>query len=306
METIQTQSESLMAQLQSRRRHPVAQATLTAYQSRLKSHILPAMGNIGLAEVDNGKLKAFVASLSEKGLSAPTITGIVGLVKLIVSSAVDANGNEMYPRKWNHDFIDLPVVNPASQDAPILSHKVLQKALQTTISADKALYALLAGSGARIGEIEALMVGPDDGLMSFWRPETNSLVIRTTTVDGHIQSHPKSNAGNREIDLSTELNNFLIQTLRPESGLLFKTRQGNPMRRATAYEHLQAAGIKDGFHAFRRFRITHLEKSNVPRRLIEFWAGHSADNITDRYIKIGQDIQARREWAEKAGLGFEL
>lgn len=307
METILQQADIFMAQLQSRRRHPITQGTLTAYQSRLKSHILPVLGNNLLADIDNGRLKMFVASLSDKGLSASTITGIVKLVQDVISSAVDSNGNELYPRKWNSDFIDAPVVNPMTQDAPILSHKALQKAITGAIGTDKGLYALLAGSGARIGEIEALMVGQDDSQNSFWHPEQNLLIIRSTTVNGHIQPHPKTEAGNREIDLSTKLNNFLLQTLKPQPGQLFRSRSGSTMRRATAYSHLQDIGIKDGFHSFRRFRITHLEKENVPRSLIQFWAGHSSNkNITDRYIKIGTDLIARKQWAEKAGLGFEI
>jgi len=39
----------------------------------------------------------------------------VNLTKLIVSSAIDDNGDELYPRKWNNDFIDLPVIENQKQ-----------------------------------------------------------------------------------------------------------------------------------------------------------------------------------------------
>ena len=39
-----------------------------------------------------------------------SIDNDIGLVKLIVASAIDENGEEIYPRKWNHEFIDLPEV----------------------------------------------------------------------------------------------------------------------------------------------------------------------------------------------------
>jgi hypothetical protein len=29
-------------------------------------------------------------------------------VKMVVASAVNEEGEELYPRKWNHSFIDLP------------------------------------------------------------------------------------------------------------------------------------------------------------------------------------------------------
>jgi len=33
----------------------------------------------------------------------------VGVVKLVVASAVSEDGEEMFPRKWNHEFLDMPV-----------------------------------------------------------------------------------------------------------------------------------------------------------------------------------------------------
>jgi hypothetical protein len=40
--------------------------------------------------------------------------------------------------------------------------------------------------------------------------------------------------------------------------------------------------------------------------LIKFWNGHAAGDITERYTKVGSEIQARKEQAAKAGLGFKL
>jgi integrase len=45
----------------------------------------------------------------------------------------------------------------------------------------------------------------------------------------------------------------------------------------------------EGFHAFRRFRATHLDLSDVPRGIAQFWLGHADKNITDRYVKAGKD-----------------
>ena len=45
---------------------------------------------------------------------------------------------------------------------------------------------------------------------------------------------------------------------------------------------------------------------DVPRGLAMFWTGHAAGDVHANYIKLGKDIKARRDWAEKAGIGFEL
>src|SRR5579859_3107281 len=95
-----TQSMAFLKQIQIRRRNPVKPSTLTSYQSRLNK-ILPVLGQMDLSQIENGVMKSFVAKMSEQALSAATINGLVCLIKEVVSSAVDANGNELYPRTWN-------------------------------------------------------------------------------------------------------------------------------------------------------------------------------------------------------------
>lgn len=63
---------------------------------------------------------------------------------------------------------------------------------------------------------------------------------------------------------------------------------------------------KAGFHAFRRFRATHLRTMNVPEEIVRFWLGHADKTITDRYSKMAEDTDNRRKWSELAGLGFEV
>ena len=42
------------------------------------------------------------------GLGASAIRSYTNAVKMVVASAVNEEGDALYPRKWNHDFIDLP------------------------------------------------------------------------------------------------------------------------------------------------------------------------------------------------------
>jgi hypothetical protein len=34
---------------------------------------------------------------------------------MLVASAGNAEGEPIYPRKWNHDFVGMPIINPALQ-----------------------------------------------------------------------------------------------------------------------------------------------------------------------------------------------
>ena len=66
-------------------------------------------------------------------------------------------------------------------------------------------------------------------------------------------------------------------------------------------------GVKSvGFHAFRRFRLTWLRKNGVPKDLERYWMGHAPEEVGDLYSKLKDDVSFRQEWAERAGLGFEL
>ena len=303
---LEQQAEKFMHEIQVRRRDPVKQATVKAYRSHLDKWILPLLGNKDLSQIENGVAKNFVQKLSEAELSSASINSIFNTVKQIVKSAVDENGNRLHERTWNTVFIDLPAVKPADQKTPCLSPKTLQRALGRAQSQDKALYALLAGSGLRKGEAFALMIGLDNGKDSYWVPEEALIKVRSTMIDGKIQLSPKTEAGIREVDLHPDLNAFLKENLLMSNGLLFKSQLGGPIRINTAYEHLEVAGITEGFHAFRRFRITHLESVGCPPGLQRLWTGHAANDVHEKYIKMGENLEVRKTWAQRAGLGFSL
>ena len=56
--------------------------------------------------------------MSMTGLSAKTIVNYVRVVKHVVASAVNEEGDQIYPRTWNHDFIQLRVVHKISSIDP--------------------------------------------------------------------------------------------------------------------------------------------------------------------------------------------
>jgi integrase len=303
----QEQSKAFMTESQSRQREPIKARTAKIYQSYLVNHILPFMGEKDLYEVENGTLKALVVEMSRKELSASTQTGVIGLVKAIVASAVDlSTGNQLYPRTWNNTFIDVPVIDPKKQHAPTVTVESLNKALGRAQGQYRTLYALLAGTGLRIGEALALRAGNDDGEGTYFVPAESKIVVRQA-VDMNTRSlgDPKTSAGAREVDLAPELTSFLAAHA-PASGLFFKGADGNTLGTTDAYSHLRKDGIEDGFHAMRRFRVTRLRTERVPEGLIQFWAGHAAETITDRYDKTALDTATRKAEAARVGLGFNL
>lgn len=283
-----------MSEIASRKSDPVRSNTLHVYRSLLDARILPAIGRVEMADVNNKTAKMLVGRLTEARLSPATINLAVSLVKQVVKSAVDENGDQLYPRTWNTRFIDAPRVDPASQKAPITAHQTLQDVLGATTGEVQALVALLAGTGLRIGE--ALALTPED-----WDPIQGTITVSGTLVMGTIQPDPKTKAGKRTVDLDPALNTFLHSQFanRESRTRLFPASEDTYRRR------LASLGIL-GFHSLRRFRITHLQSKNVPTTLTKFWAGHAAGDITERYTKVGSQIEERKSWSERAGLGFQL
>ena len=98
--------------------------------------------------------------MSAAGLAPKTIVNVVAVLKLVVASAVDEEGDQIYPRAWNHDFIQLPLVIKEKQNRPTITGAEISAVINSVKERYVVLFALVAGTGLRIGE--ALAVRTDD------------------------------------------------------------------------------------------------------------------------------------------------
>ncbi len=81
---------------------------------------------------------------------------IVQVVKMVVASALNENGEQLYPRIWNHDFIDLPEIR--NQRQPTFSEDVMKIIAANSDGRERMLYVLLGATGMRIGEALGLEI----------------------------------------------------------------------------------------------------------------------------------------------------
>jgi integrase len=311
---IEQQSEIYIANLENRKRDPATGNTLQAYRSYLKNHIIPHLGQMDLSEIKNGAMKKFVEKLAAKQLSPASIAGVVNCVKGVIKSAVNENGDYLHPVQWNNSFIDSPPVNPRDQEGPILSREALEAALARTSGQFRTLCVLLGASGLRISEALSVKRGAvvlDDSKPgpTLWDPDKAVISVKAQIYKGLEQS-PKTDAGIRQIDLCESANyyllNFVSSEKRKDGEYLFQSKNGRPLSLPTVYGWSKKINLP-GYHSFRRFRITHLRSQLIQEDLIKFWAGHSSNSsITDRYSKLAQNIDLRKEAVQKAGLGFDL
>jgi integrase len=230
--------------------------------------------------------------------------GNLAVKGLVVASAVNDEGEQIYPRKWNHEFIDLPEVK--DQHTPTFSCEDVQTIVASAKGQYRMLYALLAGTGMRIGEASGLEI---DKHIS---QDASTVIVQQSVWLGAVQL-PKTKNAVREIDLNSDLAHMLKEFVgERKSGFLFMSRSGRPLSqtnvlRRSLHPILKAMGReKAGFHAFRRFRTSWLRKNRAPEDLIRFWLGHANKSVTDGYSKLSEDRDFRKECAEKADLGFAI
>ena len=319
-----------------RNRNPLAPSTAKAYGSYLLNHLLPTIGDLPLAQVNNKSVKELIALLKTRDLANKTIIEIVGFVKIVVASIVDDEGNPIYPRKWNHEFMDLPTLG--KQNRPTFTGEQVEQIIARAKPREAALYTLLAGSGLRIGEALATRLDGTEG-QSHFSPDCRTLYLQSNMWRNQERSKLKTFSSDRDVDLCPEVAAFLKAYIgQRKSGLLFCADSGKPLFQTNilrnslhpilkgreAFQSYRTVGgkkvkhilfpaipgvtgKKTGFHAFRRFRITHLRTTAmVPDAYVKFWVGHGKKSITEEYTIIKEETAKRKELAEKAGLGFKL
>lgn len=298
--TFRKQAEWFLNHVKTRKRRPIKPATATSWASHL-AWINSVLGEMPLASVNNLAVKELVSRMAVAGFSPKTMHNYVQVVKMVVASAVNEQGEEIYSRKWNHEFIDLPQV--VNQRTPTFTVEEVPKIVSAAEGQLRVLYALLSGTGLRIGEALALEVKDFS--------ET-TITVRQGVWNGILQT-PKTSNGLRDVDVHSSLAAMVKAHIGERaSGFLFQSPRGKPLspsniRNRSLHPILKAMGRETcGFHSFRRFRVTHLRKNRVPEDLIRFWIGHADKSVTDGYSKVKEDVSFRMVCAENAGLGFEL
>jgi integrase len=303
--TFKHQAELWLKSLANRKRNPVEQTTIDNRRYALEKWLYPSLGEMYLADVNSLTLKALVDKMAAS-LSAASIRDYSNIVKAVVASALDENGEERFPRKWNEEFIDAPLVKYQRQ--PSTTCAGMSDILLFARGQYQLLYALLAGCGPlRAGEALGLEI--DKHISEDFR----TLYIVQKAKRGVIQPYLKTKNGTREVDLCRQLAEMLGEYVGDRrSGLLFHSSTGAQLLQSNALSDSlhpvlnYMAHERGGFNIFRRFRLTHLEKSDCPEPLKHFWSGHAPKHVSERYVKLTQDRDFRLTWAEKIGLGFEL
>jgi len=298
----------------SKTRKPIRTNTIDAYSNAV-AYLSAVVGNMPLALLDNPEARDLVSRMkaerTETGrrFEDKTIVEFFRVFRRVIASAKDERLREVHPREWDLAHIGLPRVNKREQHRPTFTPKEVSFIVANVRRPIyKVLFALLAASGLRIGELLALEIGEHvsaDRSAVYVRQQRNRW--------GNFQP-PKTEAGNRDVDLHPALAAMLRSYIADRrAGFLFESSDGTMLWPGVVYrDGLEPILKKMGrervrFHAFRRFREATLQRSEVRQILIDFWMGHENSDMSSRYGKqLTEDVEFRQHWAQRVGLGFDL
>jgi hypothetical protein len=141
-----------------KKRKPIKPATLAGYQAAV-NWLNESIGGTPLADIKNEVAKQLVIRMRAADLADKTIVNYFQVVKAVVASAVSSEGEQLHPRNWNFHFIGLPVTDEKKQRKPSLTASEVEQILARAKGRYRVLFALLAGTGLRIGEALGLKIG---------------------------------------------------------------------------------------------------------------------------------------------------
>jgi integrase len=278
--------------------------TVRAYESNLRTHILPRFAQCALHEMGLHSLQQFATDLRKAELSGKTVENIFGAMFAVVDYAEKCGTKVAKAR-----FKDLQL-GTTTRETPVPFFTREQTALIIEAAKEpfKTLFTIAWFTGMRAGEILALTL--DD--LDF----TNKTVNVNKSADDNTRQirQPKTKASVALLPMPSALEAVLrdyIRQWKPNpTGILFATRNG---LRPRSRDNVVKCGLKPvlrklgipsahtGLHAFRHGLATELLESNAPLTALQRQMRH-ADIATTLRIYTHAIPQSQRDAMEGVNL----
>ena len=285
------------------------------WQRTLNNWINPYIGDCPVSDVNNSVMKELVVVMSKAGLSAKSIENYIQVPKMVVASVLDEDGNQVYPRKWNHDFIDMPIVEESEQNRPSFSSEIMTGLAHYHRPREQMIFIVSGAGGLRIGETLGIEI--DKHLSA----DCSTISIEQKARRGRVENRVKTRNAKRQVDLHPGVAKLLKSFIGTRtSGFLFQTENGTPLSltnvlrrhlhpalKKLGYVNSHTGDHKAGTHAFRRFRNTYLKnETSCPKGIRDYWLGHAGNSMDDLYDMVKDNAAFRKLKAAEYGIGFEL
>ncbi len=307
--TFREQSIIWLRQLQNRKRRPIRNSYAVTIQGALDKWILPAIGSLPLASVDNLSAKPLIEKMSSSGLKPRTVNKYMEHVKQVVESLKGPNGEPIHNRKWDPETMDLPIVEHAEQKRPSLKVNAISDLIKQSSGQEQTLYVLLAATGMRISEA---LASETDHFTNHGR--TIVVEQQVEKDSAKLVKYLKTAAAKREVDLHPDIAEYLQRYTTGKTGLLFHTANNTPHLYGNLEDrwltprlvemNLDEEGM--GWHSFKRFRKTWLRGQRCLEDINNFWMAHKPQTMSEVYSHLHEELQLRLDEAERVGYGFTL
>lgn len=259
--------------------------TKQCYESVVRNHILPKLGNSEIAGIDTVLLQGWVNELSEK-LSANSVSLVVYVLKSILTYAVEREYIKSNP------CIGVKKIKSKPSQVGAFTYYEQQKIERIACQNRKYFGVILAlYTGLRIGELLALKWTDFDPKESLLSVKHTAFVIKLENGKWEqIASTPKTSSSIRSIPVSSKLKRLIIEhkkTSKSEFIIDCKGKQMNVRNYQGIFKNmLKKAEVRQlGFHSLRHTFATRAVEMGIDIKTLSELLGHSNPTITiSRYV----------------------
>ena len=257
--------------------------TLANLDSRLRKHVLPAFADWPIGNIEPADVRAFVATLVQKGLAPASVASTYRvLARILATAEIDSLIHRSpciairLPRDTGH------------QEMHFLSPKEVDCLAEAIDERYRTLIYTAAYTGMRWGELAGLRVTRCNVLR-----RTIDVFDALTEVNGHVAIGPTKTGKNRTVSIPRFLGELLAEhlaTYGSPDGFVFTSAEERPLRRNFYRRHFKPAVRHSGvvpelrFHDLRHTCAAILIAQGAHPKEIQERLGHSTIKLTfDRY-----------------------
>jgi integrase len=239
--------------------------------SHIDKYLQPRFGDLSI--------DAVAADLNRTDLAPKSIHNIVGVLKLILGKS-----------RWQDWNLVLPE-NP-EREQRYFTEDEMRQIVNSVTGQWRALFATMAGTGLRCGEVFGLHVEDLD-------LPSNRIFVRRSVWQGQ-EVTVKTKSGNRTVNIEPALAKILREHLNGRaSGRVFQTKNGTPFSkdnvRRKLLSILDKLGLKRGDSMpFVTVGCPSLKKTaSLGIDLVKEWIGHSSLRTTSRHTHLRPEFRER-------------
>jgi integrase len=255
--------------------------TRAGYVAALRTHVLPAFGELPIARIEQVDVRRLIADLIAGGAAPGTVRGARKVARLVFASAVGSGAIKVNPC----DGVRVP--RSDRHEMMFLSTSQIEALAEAISPPYGVLIRLAAYTGLRAGEIGALRVGRLDLLRR--RIEVVESLAEEPWV-GLVFGPPKTyerRAVALPPSLCEELAAYLADRPREPDALVFGAPEGGPLRHRNFYRRqfrpaVAAAGLPERtrFHDLRHTCAALLIAQGAHPLAVMQRLGHSSITVT--------------------------